>query len=56
MTNKKDPILITIREKQTLEQALEEKKLEKDLKLIERIEKEENTKSENDENWSTVPS
>ena len=50
MTNKKDPILVTIREKQTVEQALEEKKLEKDLKLIERIEKEENTKSENDEN------
>ena len=41
MTNKKNPILVTIREKQTVEQALEEKKLEKDLKLIERIEKEE---------------
>ena len=50
MTNKKDPILITIREKQTLEQALEGKKLEKDLKLIERIEKVEKPKSENDEN------
>ena len=50
MTNKKDPILVIIREMQTVEQALEEKKLEKDLKLIERIEKEENTKSENDEN------
>ena len=34
MTNKKDPLLVTIREKQTVEQALEEKKLEKDLKLI----------------------
>ena len=31
MTNKKDPILVTIREKQTVEQAIEEKKLEKDL-------------------------
>ena len=33
-----------------VDMTLEEKKLEKDLKLIERIEKEENTKSENDEN------
>ena len=45
MTNKKDPILVTIREKQTVEQALEEKKLEKDLKLIEKIEKEEKAKN-----------
>ena len=43
MTNKKDPILVTIREKQTVEQALEEKKFEKDLKLIVRIENEEKT-------------
>ena len=43
MTNKKDPILVTIREKQTVEQALDEKKLEKDLELIERIENQENT-------------
>ena len=43
MTNKKDPILVTIREKQTVEQALEEKKLEKDLELIARIENEEKT-------------
>ena len=43
MTNKKDPILVTIREKQTVEQALEEKKLKKDLKLIARIENEEKT-------------
>ena len=43
MTNKKDPILVTIREKQTVEQALEERKLEKDLKLIARIENEEKT-------------
>ena len=43
MTNKKDPILVTIREKQTVEQALEEKKLEKDLELIVRIENEEKT-------------
>ena len=43
MTNKKDPILVTIREKQTVEQALEEKKFEKDLKLIARIENEEKT-------------
>ena len=47
MTNKKDPILVTIREKKTVEQALEEKKLEKDLELIERIEEEEKTKSGN---------
>ena len=43
MTNKKDPILVTIREKQTVDQALEEKKLEKDLKLIAKIENEEKT-------------
>ena len=43
MTNKKDPILVTIREKHTVEQALDEKKLEKDLELIERIENQEKT-------------
>ncbi len=42
--------MVRIRDDQTVDQALEEKKMEKDLKLIERIEKEENTKSENDEN------
>ena len=46
--------MVTIRDDQTVDLALEEKKMEKDLKLIERIEKEEKTKSENDENWSTV--
>jgi len=50
MIGKKDPIMVRIRDDQTVDQALEEKKMEKDLKLIERIEKEENTKSENDEN------
>ena len=52
MTNKKDPILVTIREKQTLEQALEEKKLEKDLKLISRIENEEKTLQQETESIS----
>ena len=47
MTNNKDPIVVTIRENQTVDQALEGKKLEKDLELIDRIEKEEKTKSEN---------
>jgi len=54
MIGKKDPIMVRIRDDQTVDQALEEKKMEKkmekDLKLIERIEKEEKTKSENDEN------
>ncbi len=50
MIGKKDPIVVTIRDDQTVDQALEEKKIEKDLKLIERIEKKEKTKSENEEN------
>ena len=49
MTDQKNPIVVTIRKNQTVDQALEEKKMEKDLKLIERIEKEEKAKSENDE-------
>ena len=52
MTNKKDPILVTIREKQTVEQALEEKKFEKDLKLIARIENEEKTLQQETESIS----
>ena len=47
MTNNKDPIVVTIRENQTEDQALKENKLEKDLELIERIEEEEKTKSGN---------
>ena len=50
MIGKKDPIMVRIRDDQTVDQALEEKKMEKELKLIERIEKEEETKSENDQN------
>ena len=37
MISKKDPILVTIRDNQTIDQALEEKKMEKDLKLITHI-------------------
>ena len=47
MTNNKDPIEVTIRDNQTVDQALEGKKLEKDLELIDRIKEEEKTKSEN---------
>lgn len=50
MISKKDPILVTIRDNQTIDQALEEKRMEKDLELIKRIEKEEKAKFENDEN------
>ena len=46
MINNKDPIVVTIRENQTVDQALEEKRLEKDLELNDRIEEEEKTKSE----------
>ena len=47
MINNKDPIVVTIRENQTVDQALKEKRLEKDLELNDRIEEEEKTKSEN---------
>ncbi len=46
MINNKDPIVVTIRENQTVDQALKEKRLEKDLELNDRIEEEEKTKSE----------
>jgi len=36
MIGKKDPIMVRIRDDQTVDQALEEKKMEKDLKLIEK--------------------
>ena len=45
MTEITQPIVVTLREDQTAEQALEEEKLEKDLKLIAKIEKEEKAKN-----------
>ena len=45
LTKIKQPIVVKLRENQTVEQALEEKKLEKDLKLIQKIEKEEKAKN-----------
>ena len=45
MTEITQPIVVTLREDQTAEQALEEEKLEKDLKLIEKIKKEEKAKN-----------
>ena len=41
MTNKKDPIVVTIKKKQTEEEAIREKEREKQLELIEKIENEE---------------
>ena len=43
MTDKKDPIVVTIKKKQTEEEAMREKEREKQLELIEKIENEEKT-------------
>ena len=43
MTDKKDPIVVTIKKKQTEEEAIREKEREKQLELIEKIENEEKT-------------
>ena len=43
MTYKKDPIVVTIKKKQTEEEAIREKEREKQLELIEKIENEEKT-------------
>ena len=43
MTDKKDPFVVMIKKKQTVEQAKWEKEKEKQLELIEKIENEEKT-------------
>mgnify|MGYP001476455526 CR=1 FL=1 len=41
MSEKTNPIVVTIRKGQNFDQALKEKQMERDIELIERIEKEE---------------